>query len=798
MITENLSTLKIHKLTQEQYERELAAGRLDENAIYLTPEEVVDMSKYATVEQLNSKADSVHKHNISDITNFPSSLPANGGNADTVDGKHASEFAMTSDITNVRELISTNTENIDALEELVGNTSVSEQISTAIRENVSSWNNLTDKPFYMESSEVVLLDGEFTTEYIDAYSVFGIDTAYNEELEAAPEKVTMIYDGVEYKDITFTDIPDLGKVGGNLYHMNALFGTSFEDTGEPFILAVTKTGCAIMTLDTEATAHAIRLFIAGEPVDKINPSCLPEGYPYTELGDKVLIDGEFTTQYLEQYGFFGINVPFEEALETVPEKATLVYDGVEYSVTFTDIPGLGKVGGNLFFVNSLFGTSFENTGEPFILGADQYGCIVVTLDTTPTAHTFKVSAEGIVIHKLSREYIDETLIEEIAEEIATPMVEEARTELYNRTTVPSVNLTSIEGGIEHGKSYDIDFDFFDLKAEIDFLYQIHGDSSFYTARASRVTNNSVTYAQYVWIHHQHGYSSTGNCDFTLIMVSADYDTLHVSSVKVPFTAESRYIPEALKNPLTINGTVYDGSSAVSVSISVDNKMDKNDPVGTGSFSMNRKAGTAVGHYSHAEGRETTASGEGSHAEGYGTNASGIYSHAEGMATKSSGNYSHAEGDNATASARASHAEGCSTASGDYSHAEGNSTASGTYSHTEGRGTRTSGEASHVQGRYNIEDTENKYAHIVGNGSSHNARSNAHTLDWDGNAWYSGDVYVGSTSGTNRDEGSKKLATEEYINIRVPAWTDADEGKFLRIVNGTPTWVSIPDAKAGEY
>lgn len=39
MITENLSTLKIHNLTQEQYERELAAGRIDENALYLTPYE---------------------------------------------------------------------------------------------------------------------------------------------------------------------------------------------------------------------------------------------------------------------------------------------------------------------------------------------------------------------------------------------------------------------------------------------------------------------------------------------------------------------------------------------------------------------------------------------------------------------------------------------------------------------------------------------------------------------------------------------------------------------------------------
>jgi hypothetical protein len=39
LITENLSTLKIHKLTQEQYEKELKEGRIDPNAIYLTPDD---------------------------------------------------------------------------------------------------------------------------------------------------------------------------------------------------------------------------------------------------------------------------------------------------------------------------------------------------------------------------------------------------------------------------------------------------------------------------------------------------------------------------------------------------------------------------------------------------------------------------------------------------------------------------------------------------------------------------------------------------------------------------------------
>ena len=43
-----------------------------------------------------------HTHVIDDITDFPTSLPANGGNADTVDGKHASDFASAAEMTTVQ------------------------------------------------------------------------------------------------------------------------------------------------------------------------------------------------------------------------------------------------------------------------------------------------------------------------------------------------------------------------------------------------------------------------------------------------------------------------------------------------------------------------------------------------------------------------------------------------------------------------------------------------------------------------------------------------------------------------
>ena len=158
---------------------------------------------------------------------------------------------------------------------------------------------------------------------------------------------------------------------------------------------------------------------------------------------------------------------------------------------------------------------------------------------------------------------------------------------------------------------------------------------------------------------------------------------------------------------------------------------------------------ASGSSSHAEGVYTTASGDyGSHAEGEYATASGPVSHAEGYYTTASGDSSHAEGDNTTASGENSHTEGFkTTASGYASHAEGEYTkASGKYAHVEGYHTTARSNSQHVQGKYNVEDTNGTYAHIVGGGTSNTNKKNIHTLDWNGNAVYSGDVNATDADG----------------------------------------------------
>ena len=150
-----------------------------------------------------------------------------------------------------------------------------------------------------------------------------------------------------------------------------------------------------------------------------------------------------------------------------------------------------------------------------------------------------------------------------------------------------------------------------------------------------------------------------------------------------------------------------------------------------------------GNYSHAEGA-SQAIGECSHSEGNSSIASGQFSHAEGFNTQSKAIGSHSEGEHTQANAEGAHAEGKGTiANGGYSHAEGDATeANEIASHAEGRGTKASAPFQHVEGKYNIVDDFGDYAHIIGNGESDTARSNALTVDWNGNLWIAGGLTFG--------------------------------------------------------
>lgn len=235
----------------------------------------------------------------------------------------------------------------------------------------------------------------------------------------------------------------------------------------------------------------------------------------------------------------------------------------------------------------------------------------------------------------------------------------------------------------------------------------------------------------------------GYFDSDVYIISYDTNVSHTISIKkIPITTKNIdlafLIPDKYRNrgDFLIRQGIKNSSGQTSIILNEGSQA-------TGRASLAEGGATyATGDYSHAEGMCTIASGSISHAEGgYGTTASGSYAHAENYGTTASGAIAHAEGALTTASAQAAHAEG------------GTTIASGTYAHAEGVTTIANHKAQHAGGRFNVADPSQAaateygtYAEIIGNGYSEKVdgqtvehRSNARTLDWDGNEVLSGTI-----------------------------------------------------------
>lgn len=242
-----------------------------------------------------------------------------------------------------------------------------------------------------------------------------------------------------------------------------------------------------------------------------------------------------------------------------------------------------------------------------------------------------------------------------------------------------------------------------------------------------------------------------------------------------------------------------GGTSVSSQIESANalKMDKNNPTGTGSLSLNRKAGTTVGSMSVADGSNTSATAKCAQSHGIGT----VANFANRTATGSYNTYNTYEASSnrsvvyKVASSSAQAATGTTYSHPDALRFQLDGTVNnfvnirdlkvGQYFMTQWANSTSSGSVKIGTSVYRVVSNEEydstqrrigyyiytmqssdstnvgKYVHVVGNGTSDTVRSNAHTLDWEGNAWFAGDVKVG---GAGQDDAEAKvLATQEYVD-----------------------------------
>lgn len=130
-----------------------------------------------------------------------------------------------------------------------------------------------------------------------------------------------------------------------------------------------------------------------------------------------------------------------------------------------------------------------------------------------------------------------------------------------------------------------------------------------------------------------------------------------------------------------------------------------------------------------------------------------------------GKYSFLSGHRVSATGDQAQAFGFQTsAAGSSSFVCGNSTeATGTASFAANYYTHAYGNYQSVFGKFNVDDNNNTYAFIVGNGTS-SARQNAFSVDWSGNGVLGGKLTVGAAPTANLDVATKKYVDDNLDGL----------------------------------
>ena len=446
---------------------------------------------------------------------------------------------------------------------------------------------------------------------------------------------------------------------------------------------------------------------------------------------------------------------------------TITWDGVRYDAQCQEADGLYYLGNE----NYVF---MEGGGDiPFAIIFS--GDIFVVTESTETSHTISITTSETVVHKIDEKYLPKLAstpdwnqndpdgegyiknrpFYEVVDWI--PYAEEQAITLnYSGGTTP---VTTADDNLwpHYGQDFKVVFDGEEYRGTV-------WEDSDVTYRFDFTTNSGVKVYVYDRLY--------------LRAESAELDGDHTIAIylvdRVVTPIPKRYLPDTV---------AYDDD--------VNQKMDKSNPTGTGSLSMNRKSGTTIGSYSHAEGYNTTASGSYSHAEGYNTTAQGRSQHVSGEYNILSGTYVQEKTEQTSNVGIDSTSSGVTVYFGsDYSF----DVETGTYTLCGYTGSNPSnailnqtyyfifgGQSGSTMyyaakkgfastGTYVVfykgaikytrrlaHSTTGGYLTIVGNGTSDTARSNAHTLDWYGNGWYAGKLKVGGIG--QDDESAKNVILE---------------------------------------
>lgn len=598
-------------------------------------------------------------------------------------------------------------------------------VSAQITKSKSDWNQndpneinyVKNRTHYSYEKEIVFLPNTNLTE--NDVDGIGVATINLPSAIKVGQEYKVIFDGSEYSCVGYTNTNVPGFIMlGNMNIVESMIGVDFADTGEPFVVVYTSTRASVANAyiyTPTVDSHTIKITYMGEAVKKIDKKYLPS-MDYVSYNAEQNLTGD--QMALARWNIGAGTSDFDGNYNSLTNKPTIKQDVVQYNVT----QSLSDT--NKSRARSNIGAVSENDVTALI---------------------------GDAIDPINQDILDLNGLvgsEKVSTQISNA-IDEAMAD------VGGVGESTGTNGAEIFNDYD-----------------------------NNIATGAFSHAEGTYTKAVGAYSHTEG-QFTeangMNSHAEGYDTV----------AEGNY-----SHTEGIKTTAYgEGAHAEGYSFSISPNITEtstNDEIAAAWSAASTQFTLAKGQGSHAEGSGNLALKANAHAEGKRTVAIGADSHAEGYQTIARGDDSHIEGISdsvlpstitsestnddilaqwkstkfSMAAGYGSHVEGRSNlALNTAAHAEGYHTvAKGSRSHSEGEGTRAMSNNQHVQGKYNTEDANSVYAHIVGNGSNESSRSNAHTVDWDGNAWFAGDIKIGGTG--QYDEEAKTLATTTYTDNAV--------------------------------
>ena len=280
--------------------------------------------------------------------------------------------------------------------------------------SISSWNDLTDRPFGETEAEVekVYLDfnGDLSNDALNTY----LGHAPILENFVLGESYDIIYNDTLYKDCIAKESSAVNGI--RIDYKDEIVEISIKVTNGATVGMLTVTDYStepgepgdVLNVSIKVTGKAKENI-----VKRLDGKYLPEGYPYVEGGNavEILPETTLTEEQLQNDGLF-----YPSIIPDANKQYTVIWNGVAYittaiEVTENDITGV-VLGDAYTASNGAMGNSA--TGEPFCLvyypAAEKIIAIVNALDGSTTV-TLSIYQQNETIHTMDPKFLPLKFIE---------------------------------------------------------------------------------------------------------------------------------------------------------------------------------------------------------------------------------------------------------------------------------------------------------------------------------------------------------------------------------------------------